>query len=58
MCFILAGWTGLLVLIGVTTGLLPILDAFVASAAYILFGLVALQYRDLVKTCPADPAEA
>ncbi len=49
MCFILAGWTGLLVLIGVTTGLLPILDAFVASAAYILFGLVALQYRDLAK---------
>ncbi len=56
MCFILAGWTSLLVLLGVTTGLLPILNAFVESAAYILFGLVALQYRDLAKARPAGPA--
>ncbi len=56
MCFVLAGWTGLLVLMGVTTGLLPILDAFVESAAYILFGLVALHYRDLARVCPAGPA--
>ncbi len=56
MCFVLAGWTSLLVLIGATTGLLPILDAFVESAAYILFGLVALRYRDLAKDCPDGPA--
>lgn len=49
MCFVLAGLNILLVLVGILSGLLPILNALVESAAYILFGIVALQYRGRAK---------